>query len=276
MFNFFKKKPKIRFINVLPGVAPAYPIYSARELKRDWLERNAKDFNTETKRVKKCPIHEFSFRGLGFMINCPAIKEFMNTGYIVPCPFDFAVDTNGDGVTFQASTLSPADAGMQFRPDHDNIIATNALQSHSKAQFHDYVKVPRNSLKTVLKINTGWNIVPDDNFVYMFSSVHYNEEDRFTAAAGILDPYISPAINVQLYWHVLQGREIIKAGTPLLQIIPIPRNALQPEHSCEVLNAVDVNKVMSLSFLNRLTLKPNYNKTREAGKLAMKMPGNEF
>jgi len=63
----------------------------------------------------------------------------------------------------------------------------------------------------------------------MCGPVHYTGESRFTTATGILDPFISCELNIAMYWHVLQGREILKAGTPILQIIPIPRNLIIPE-----------------------------------------------
>jgi len=59
--------------------------------------------------------------------------------------------------------------------------------------------------------------------VLLQTHVHYGGESRFTAATGTLDPREAPNCNIQLFWHVMDGVEIIKAGTPLVQYIPMPK-----------------------------------------------------
>ena len=36
-----------------------------------------------------------------------------------------------------------------------------------------------------------------------------------------MDPSISNELNIQLKWNILEGEILIKAGTPLMQIIPL-------------------------------------------------------
>jgi len=57
--------------------------------------------------------------------------------------------------------------------------------------------------------------------------VAYNNEDRFEAATGFLDPSYMHVLNVQLYWKKLNDEILIKAGTPLCQILPIDKKILQ-------------------------------------------------
>ena len=213
-------KKKLRFINPVPGIAEAYPVIKAKDFKRDWVDKNNKEVQLFHQTLKTCPITRLKslVQGAKFIGRCPGIRSFMNTGYIVTLPFDVVVETYGDGVKFNAE---------HFAPTSEHV--TLGVNGFAKESFHDYVNVPQNSLKTVLKIDTGWRVVPDSKFVFLCGPMHYSGESRFTTVTGILDPYISSELNIAMYWHVLQGREILKAGTPILQLIPIPRDLLQPE-----------------------------------------------
>jgi len=226
MLNFIKKKNRVRFYNTVPGFATANPVVLAQDIKREWVKNNSKDmqgYHSLLQNVTKCPVTMLRQKlGGTFIVKCPGIRKFMNTGYVVPLPFEMIVETNGDGESVKV--IHP-DVGASVW----NETAAQLVDKHDRKMFHDYIPVPRSSIKSLLKVNTCWNIVPDDDYVYLVTSVEYNNEDRFTVAPGILDPYINSNINVTLYWHVLNGREFVKAGTPLVQLIPIPRKMVTPE-----------------------------------------------
>ena len=77
----------------------------------------------------------------------------------------------------------------------------------------------------------------------------YNNEHRFTAAHGVVDPKYAHVLNVQLYWHVLNGTEHVEAGTPLVQYIPIPRVLLNTTGiDIEVGDATDKDRDMEKKF----------------------------
>ena len=50
--------------------------------------------------------------------------------------------------------------------------------------------------------------------------VAYSDTNAFTAATGLLNEGIE-ALNVQLYWHNLNGETFVKKGTPICQYILI-------------------------------------------------------
>jgi len=257
LFNLFKKKSnKVRFINPIPGLAAAHPIIEAQDLKREWMERNAKDMALQKEMLKTCPMDKI--KGLvmstGFIIRCPGIRTVQNTGYIVPLPYDVVIETYGDGEKFNTVFFVP-----------DNAAYKTSIDYHPKEQYHNYIPVPDNTLKTLIKIGTGWNIVPDENYVWMFCPVLHSGETRFTVATGIVDPYLDPQINAQLFWHVLKGRTFIKAGTPLLQIIPLPRNFVQPEFECGMGNITDFNKLLGNFNANKVSSNRDYRKLNESG-----------
>jgi hypothetical protein len=79
--------------------------------------------------------------------------------------------------------------------------------------------------------------------------VSYNSESRFTDAIGIVDPRYMHAVSVQLFWHVLDGETLIKAGTPLVQYIPISRELLKKnshEFICD--SATDIEKEIEEAY----------------------------
>ena len=264
MFNFFRKKNKpIRFVNVIPGLAEAYPVIESKNLKRKWVEENARDLQLHREKIKTCPFNKLKevVSKAGFIVRCPGIRMFMNTGYIVPAPADIVIETNGDGETYKAEIVISDQTGT-----YSNLNGGTPLSvtPHKKEQLHHYTPVPRGSLKTVLKINTMWNIIPDKRFVFLVTAPHYSNEDRFTCVTGILDPFYDTQVNVLMYWHVLNGREVIKAGTPLIQYIPIPRDFIQPELVSGPPTADETLKLRAATNVVHLHLDRNGNKTKEA------------
>lgn len=221
-----KKIKPIKFFNPIPGIVESYPIVEAKKFKRTWLEDNGRDLNQFKQELKKCPITELreKITSVSFISRCPGIRQFMNRGYIIPNPVDFYVETNGDRKTIGVAPMHPPNSGHIFK-----------VKFHPEEQLHAYSAVPLNSCKTVLKVSTGWNVIPHKDYVFIVTSPHYNNEPRFTSAVGVLDPAYDTQINIFLFWHALEGRELVKAGTPLAQYIPVPRDLIQPEIECEFL-----------------------------------------
>ena len=84
--------------------------------------------------------------------------------------------------------------------------------------------------------------------------VHYTNEKRFTPATGLIDPRYAHVLNVQLFWHVLNGEELVRAGTPLVQYIPVPRNAYISSHFnfiCDEANEHDRKLERSFNYTLR-------------------------
>jgi hypothetical protein len=219
----FSKKNKIKFYNRIPSIAETYPIIEAKNVKRPWLEKNGKDLGEFLDNVKKCPISKLRdvVGNSAFISRCPGIRQFMNTGYIITNPVDFYVETYGDRSRIEVAAINPPVEGDKFK-----------VSVHPESQMDPYSAMPLNSVKKALKITTGWNMVCPKDYLFLVTSVYYNNEPRFTSPSGILDPLISNQVNVFLYWNVLEGRELVKAGTPIAQYIPIPRNLIQPEIEC--------------------------------------------
>jgi len=231
-----KKIKPIKFFHPTPGIIESYPIIEAKKMKRSWLEQNGKDLNNFKQELKKCPMSELrdKITSVSFISRCPGIRQFMNRGYIIPNPVDFYVETNGDRKTLSVASITPPNFGQFFK-----------LKFHPEEQMHAYTAVPENSCKTILKVATGWNVIPHEDYVFIVTSPHYNNEPRFTSAVGVLDPSYDTQVNIFLFWHVLEGRELVKAGTPLAQYIPVPRDLIQPEIECEYLRKENYDEFLA-------------------------------
>jgi len=201
--SFFKKKQFIRFYTLEPGVAKLYPIQKSRLVKRDWL-KSKQEVDTNTKRSQ----------------NCPGIQKIINSGYILTAPADFIIKTNGDGTSVYW------EESYQFNKC-GQISEYAYINTHNQSQTEPLLNDKNNTLKTVIKVETPWRVEASNNIILLIMPVAYNNEDRFEAATGFLDPSYMHVLNVQLYWKKLDDEILIRAGTPLCQILPIDKKILQ-------------------------------------------------
>lgn len=225
--KLFKTRPFIRFYSLESGVLTLYPIVKSSSVKRRFLEEDQVGDMPETLSSK----------------NCPGIKKIVSTGWIVPAPADFTVSTVGDGVTFEWNE--------PYRFTKINQGMDSYVSGHTRSQTEPLLDDPDTTLKTTIKLETPWRIDASDDVLFLLMPVSYNNESRFQAATGILDPKYGHLINVQLFWKVLEGKTLVRAGTPLCQIIPISRKALSSSSydvTVDVANAVDIQKEREFNY----------------------------
>ena len=222
-----KEKPFIRFYTLEEGVLTLYPITKSASVKRKFMEEDQIGDMPETLSSK----------------NCPGIKKIISTGWIVPAPADFSISTVGDGVSFEWNEP------YRFTKINDGM--DSYVAGHTRSQTEPLLDDPDIFLKTTIKIETPWRIEASDDVVFLLMPVTYNNEERFRAATGILDPKYGHLINVQLFWKKLEGKTVVKAGTPLCQIIPVSRRALSTSAynvTIDVANDVDIKKEREFNY----------------------------
>lgn len=217
MFNIFKKnKSWVRFYSLDQNVATIYPIIEAKSVNRDWNEvgnlyRNRPEQGKQT------------------VLNCPAIKQITNSGYVLQAPADFVIKTAGklEHVSWEIPFL--------FKRYSDKYTFSNSeyyVSCHSPAQTEPVIprECPHSSkeyLHSAIKVETPWRVKTSDDILLLQLPVTYNNEERFTAATGIVDPRYMHSITVQLLWHITEGEILVRAGTPLVQYVPISRHLLE-------------------------------------------------
>jgi hypothetical protein len=216
VFSFFKKKKSwVRFYSLDPNVAIAYPVINSSDTDRDWNGLG----NTKRNRPEQ---------GKQTVLNCPAIKQITNTGYVLCAPADFIIKTgpNIENLSWETPFLFKRESNKYTFGGTDYYISW-----HSPAQTEPLLpkEIPSTNkphLHSAVKVETPWRVKASDDIVLLQIPVTYNNEQRFTAAVGIVDPKYMHAVSVQLFWHVLEGEELVRAGTPLVQYIPISRSLL--------------------------------------------------
>jgi hypothetical protein len=221
---FTKKKPYIRFYSVYPGVIDLFPIIKSSLVDRKFLNKDL------------YPQHLLS------TFNCPGLKKIVTTGFVIPAPADFEITTNGDGSSFSWIEPIVFDKGL---PGTESYVS-----SHPPYQTSPLI-AGTDTLHTTIKIETPWRVDASNDIVFIQMPVAYNNEDRFVAAIGILDPMFTHTLNIPMFWKQLNGTTLVKAGTPLCQLIPVLRKNLNlNEYDISINNADenDMNRERAYNF----------------------------
>jgi hypothetical protein len=210
MFNFFKKNEVTFICSQEPFINAWPPVYS-KDLQRPFLKECNREYKENQLKKEKdlsCPFQKHRNTS-----KCDGIRDMISCGYLIRLHRDIRISTNGDGISYIWNILPT--------PIDDNQMVTY----FQKNQYSDFINTPENALKTLLKINTPWLIGSTD---YCFIQTHpsFFGEHRFTVVEGIIDPLKNRQINVIMFWNILEGTEILRAGTPISQLIPIHRKFL--------------------------------------------------
>ena len=187
------KSTKIEFFSKVQGLTEAYPITTARETLPRWVSLARADYQQ-----KKHDVH---------IARCPGIIDILTTGYIVSAWHDIEVQADATRINMSMPSVTL-----------NEILDKDTMQVQRGDSIGKFIPKRPWSNPHILKINTPWQIVSDVKFMMM--PLPYNENMMFECCQGILDPSLSSDINLQGYWNA-QGTHIIKAGTPLAQLIPI-------------------------------------------------------
>lgn len=142
---------------------------------------------------------------------CMPIFDAMTSGYILTSPSDILVDsTNPDTLVIHASD--------DFNGE--------LISDHLLSQYDRY-PIPENYHKTLLRIHPMWAVQTPTGYSSLFINPIHGGSDKLFAVAGLIDTdnFISDG---HLSFFVKDNTQFeIKAGTPLIQIIPIKRDDWQ-------------------------------------------------
>lgn len=196
---FKKKPPKIVFHTKEAFVAELHPIEPASSYFANTRKRLAKASSEGAKKAHR-PVNGSSAH------LCSGLRNLLESCWVLRAPTDIAITTNGDGRSVEWEVplvLDTSDNSVQF------------FEPHQWAEIVPKFKL--DTLKTLVKIHTGWSVDLPKNHSLMFLPVDiFGEENRFTPFSGPLQGGKAPvSLNPVLYWHIKDGAEIIKAGTPL-------------------------------------------------------------
>lgn len=202
---------------LIPGVERLMPIVEAKDIKHDWVSKAVAKFASDRKNP------EFGMHHSTYTAKCPGIFGLQRYGWVMRTWQDITIETFGDGVRFEWA--SPINQKML------NGCTGDYVGFHSDADLANYMENwPSNTLRTILKIQSPWKCIVPKGYYLMEMPVAYSDENRFTTASGFFTHEQGPAsLNPQLLWHVMKGKTLIKAGTPIAQYILVPKDKYDME-----------------------------------------------
>jgi hypothetical protein len=207
MFNFFRK-PKIEFYPIIPQLLDVYPPDSGK-----------RDITSIFKKIKPVKTNTMLDHSTELSIkNCPAVVEYYKYGHVVRLWQDVVITTSPDGEDF---TWKSATTTNEFLSKHfDKSANFNQEVLHFPKDMYSPYFPRENTLKYILQIPTRWCIKLPKDYGALFLPVWYDNEDRFTVVPGLLPAGTVEEVNVVIQWNKCGTTEVIKAGTPLVKIIP--------------------------------------------------------
>lgn len=156
-------------------------------------------------------------------VDCPGIFDYKNLGWILPAWDEFKV--------YCSDNATMAYAGSEKRPTATDIPCPVHQTSPSQMSAAITDGIPKGDVNAVkrlqpLHFNSPWTVIPEDDnisFLLMPPAYHSNMVDDFIVYPGVVD-YTKKfgAINVIMSPR-RTGTFTIKAGEPLLHIIPIQK-----------------------------------------------------
>ena len=208
-------KPKVEFRYLIPNMNAIMPIIPTRAYKHEWARRARAELvdmmHTNPNLFKEKFAH---------ITKCVGIRSIMQRGWIVRSWMDIVIETADNGK--DVKWFSPIDQS-EYLPRRD------AVSFHSPEQLSDfYDNWPDDALRMLVKINTPWAVKVPRGYSMLLMPVAYADENRFTVLSGLIESDLPASpINVQMRWHVKEGKELIKAGTPLAQLILIKDDVVE-------------------------------------------------
>lgn len=195
------KRPVIEFITANKHVAEMYPPTPAYRSAPDWW-RNTPGFAPENQR--RFP--HLRLRQDATVKTCPGIGDFLNMGWVLPLWGDFIIEAHEKGFNWQASCKD--DEAGSFIP--------RELGAGFPRRTGDHTHV--------LKIMTPWQVRAAKGWSLLVLPPIYHTEIRFSVMPGVIESDRLPVLNAIAEWHVPIGHaELLKAGLPLLHLIPFRR-----------------------------------------------------
>ena len=213
MFWNKDKDNEIVFYSKEPGPAELYPVIPAGEVKFDWVKKTTQDYKNQKKLLSDIR-QEATF---SHVRACPGIFDVCKTGYVVPLTYDICIRYK-EGKLETYSTF-------EDKPLSDNPLG-RFYQSAEAARepVSEHVKIPGIN-RTILKFESSYFVKAPKGVKLLFMPLPYNDTYHYEANIGILDPAIANIITMQFWWNK-RDEIFIKAGTPMMQIIPLTEKKL--------------------------------------------------
>lgn len=236
MIPFFNK-PKFKFHSFVPGVNEMFPVILASTYRPSWIKSAIDAYKQKTSNISNYGVQ------LSSVSKCPGIHELGKLGWIVTSWFDFVIDAHDrETARWKVPSTLPG-AVSEAIPPGDLVKFLNMGFDEMSIPLPEYTSklLVKVTMPWVVDIPKGWNL--------LMLPVNYSGETRFQCSTGMLKSGSLVEVNPQLFWNYTKGETLIKAGTPLCQLIPIPDSSYKIAGEC--LDATPEVKKRQASFFYR-------------------------
>ena len=151
------------------------------------------------------------------LMQCPGIFEMFKQGYIVKAWFDFVITTNKNR------------DGFDWKIPNDTLLDlanADVITSHP-TQVNQFIPKRINQIDNIIKVMTPYHVIAPKNVKLLFMSLPYNDHFDFESTVGILDSQDCTELNIQLNWFKDNDEILVKAGTPLMYMLPLTENKIE-------------------------------------------------
>lgn len=193
-----KKSDTIEFVTCVPGLHNQYPLEYSNKVKFNWMTR----LNLQYKEEKKIPGFHDEFNSIR---KCPGIYKIAREGFIYRNPWDLKISFENGELEIKA----PWQAKGKTIPHYLQANPNPAIVQASIPGIN----------RTIVKFMSPWRVKAPVGLQLLFLPIPYPDTYQFESCMGILDPSVSNEINPQVWWNKKE-EFFLKAGTPMMQIIP--------------------------------------------------------
>ena len=239
--EFWEDLDYVKFVSTVPGVADMFPIRPMSSYKPNWTKKAMEDYKKN---------YKLNDDGSHIAL-CPGIFDLFKFGWYVSAWYDVYIKTEKGRPGFSWRVAS----GDLMEQTKMNVIDTHG------DMITKFIPKRDGRINNIVKINTPYNIIAPPEMKFLFLPMPYPDHYDWESSSGVLEPALSSELNVQLYWNVEEGERFIKAGTPLMQIVPISEKDLNMV--CRDANEKEMRWIEKKPYWNSFSFSPVRNKVKE-------------
>ena len=234
MINIFIKKSIIHIdcFTYKDYVYQYNPIKEASKFMPEWITKMQSEYKAN------------GFVPTSTMKKCPAIIDYLTTGFTIPLWSDLVINTSSIDNSFK----------WQFADEKTDSIC------HSAMQWSSFTNPTENSH---MKIISPWHIKTKDDVKFLWSNPFYNNKIQLSyhLAPAIIDFKDQHASHINMFIDVNKNTDIkIDAGTPLVHVLPMSDKQVKIKTHLIDKKEYDKQEKPVIYFIN------NYKKIRNDNK----------
>ncbi|MAS91603.1 MAG: hypothetical protein CMO55_00280 [Verrucomicrobiales bacterium] len=176
---------------------------------------------------------ELKIRQNSTVKQCPAIIDFLRTGYVLPLWCDYSITFRKDG------TFSWQTPNEEF-----------ALLSHPRKQ---YETMPNEGFKAEVKFVSPWYCRTSPGYSIRVLPCYYHFDHLWAAMPGIVHSDQHHTTHINALFQMEEGQIILPRGTPMAYIVPFRRERYDldiHEASAEDVDLIDEYQAVARRFIS--------------------------